>query len=504
MTPPPPTLGNVAADWIEDMLGMELDDEEVRFLQHAYELRPTGTRRWRRAFLSRLKGFGKTHFAAAVADLEFVGPCRCDGFDARGEPVGVPAVAPAVYFAATEETQAMLGYDDAVELLREGRASEELDLDIGQTRTFLLGPGGGVLRFLSAGASSKEGYRPSFIAVDETWLFEAPPLKRFFITLLGGLPKRQDAWMMETSTSPAAGSSAVAAETLAGSASALERGVELPVFVDHRAASERWDITDRDGRREALLEAAGTAHTRVDLEYMLDIYDDPQMSEAEWRRRYLNQSVAPIDAWLPAGAWEACADTDRSLEPGDWITIGFDGSDRRDSTAVVAVRVDDGHAELLGLWEPAGGRRAVQGAEIDRQAVDATIARAMSDYVVVRAYFDPWFWQSDVARWEQEYRRSRVRSWPTNRVAAMVAAVAGAETAILNGEITHNGDPRLARHVANARRRERRSGHVLEKDAKDSPRRIDAAIALVLALEARRDVVASGEGRRRGGRLITF
>lgn len=147
----PPTLGNQAADWIEDVLGVQLDDEEVRFLQHAYEVRPDGARRWRRAFLSRLKGFGKTHFAAAVACLEFLGPSRCHGFDGDGEPVGVPATAPAVYFAATEESQAQLGYDDALALLRDGHASDEFDLDMGQTRTHLLGPGGGTLRYLSAG-----------------------------------------------------------------------------------------------------------------------------------------------------------------------------------------------------------------------------------------------------------------------------------------------------------------------------------------------------------------
>lgn len=41
----PPTLDNQAADWLEDVLGMQLDDEEVRFLQNAYELRPDGVRR---------------------------------------------------------------------------------------------------------------------------------------------------------------------------------------------------------------------------------------------------------------------------------------------------------------------------------------------------------------------------------------------------------------------------------------------------------------------------
>jgi phage terminase large subunit-like protein len=496
----PPTLGNVAADWIEDMLGVELDDEEVRFLQHAYEVAGDGSRIWRRAFLSRMKGFGKTCFAASVAAFEFAGPCRYGGRDAAGEPVGVPAVSPAVYFAATEEMQAQIGYDDALRMLTEGPGADQLELDPGQTRTHLLGPGGGVLRYLSAGASSKEGYRPSFIATDETLLFLAPPLKRFFITLLGGLPKRPDAWMMETSTSPAAGSESVAAETLAGVAQAIEEGRTPPVFLDHRAASEHWDLDDPAERERALLEAAGTGAARVDIAYMVRAFDDPQLPEAEWRRRYLNQQTSPQDAWLDGGIWERCARPDRKLERNDRVALGFDGSASRDASALCACRLADGHLELLHLDEPSGDRRAEPGAQVDREAVDAAVHRAMNDHRVERMYADPFHWTSYLDQWTREFRRARVREWRTNRQAQMVAAVNRFETAVLAEEISHNGDPRLARHVANARRRERRGGHTIEKETADTPRRIDAAVAAILAFEA----AADAGGPSRGGQGYGF
>jgi phage terminase large subunit-like protein len=496
----PPTLGNVAADWIEDVLGVDLDEEEVRFLQHAYEVAEDGSRIWRRAFLSRMKGFGKTCFAASVAAFEFAGPCRYGGVDADGEPVGIPAVSPAVYFAATEELQAQIGYDDALRMLTEGPGASELELDPGQTRTHLLGPGG-VLRYLSAGASSKEGYRPSFIAVDETLLFLAPPLKRFFITLLGGLPKRPDAWMLETSTAPSAGSESVAAETLAGVARAVEEGRRPPVFLDHRAASEHWDLSDPAEREQALLEAAGTGRDRVDITYMILAYDDPQMPRPEWRRRFLNQQTSPQNAWLDAGIWERCARPDRKLEPGDRIALGFDGSASRDASALVACRLGDGHLVLLHLDEPSGERRAEPGAQVDREAVDAAVHRAVNDFRVERFYCDPFHWTSYLDQWTREFRRARIREWRTNRQAPMGAAVNRFETAALAEELSHDGDARLARHVANARRRERRGGHTIEKETPDSPRRIDAAVAAVLAFEAAAD--ASGE-RSQGRRLYTF
>jgi phage terminase large subunit-like protein len=81
----------------------------------------------------------------------------------------------------------------------------------------------------------------------------------------------------------------------------------------------------------------------------------------------------------------------------------------------------------------------------------------------------------------------------------MVAAVNRFETAA-RGELSHDGDPRLARHVANGRRRERRGGHTIEKETPGSPRRIDAAVAGVLAFEA----AADAGGRRRSPRRAEY
>jgi phage terminase large subunit-like protein len=49
-------------------------------------------------------------------------------------------------------------------------------------------------------------------------------------------------------------------------------------------------------------------------------------------------------------------------------------------------------------------------------------------------------------------------------------------------ELTHDGDPTLARHVANAILREDSRGARLAKEHKDSKQRIDAAVAAVMAM----------------------
>jgi phage terminase large subunit-like protein len=64
--------------------------------------------------------------------------------------------------------------------------------------------------------------------------------------------------------------------------------------------------------------------------------------------------------------------------------------------------------------------------------------------------------------------------------------------AIVNRELTHDGGAALTRHVLNARRRDTRTGYLLYKAYPDSPDKIDAAYAAVMAWKARQDAVSKG------------
>ena len=65
----------------------------------------------------------------------------------------------------------------------------------------------------------------------------------------------------------------------------------------------------------------------------------------------------------------------------------------------------------------------------------------------------------------------------------MGVAVSRFTSAALTGGLAHDGDPRLARHIGHVVARETAEGVLLGKDSKASPRRIDAAIAAVIAHE---------------------
>jgi phage terminase large subunit-like protein len=62
----------------------------------------------------------------------------------------------------------------------------------------------------------------------------------------------------------------------------------------------------------------------------------------------------------------------------------------------------------------------------------------------------------------------------------------------VNGQLTHSGDSRLARHVANAILREDSRGARLAKEHKDSPRRIDGAVAAVMAVHRAAELAGAG------------
>jgi hypothetical protein len=140
----------------------------------------------------------------------------------------------------------------------------------------------------------------------------------------------------------------------------------------------------------------------------------------------------------------------------------------------------------------------------------ATVADAFKRYRVVGMYADPAKWESHVASWEAKYgRRLKVKSslthpiewWMTGgRSNLIVRALEKFRSSVVDHELSHDGSSVLTRHVLNARRRESRSGIQIMKEHPESSRKIDAAVAAVLAWQCRVDAVAKGLGKDGAGR----
>lgn len=66
----------------------------------------------------------------------------------------------------------------------------------------------------------------------------------------------------------------------------------------------------------------------------------------------------------------------------------------------------------------------------------------------------------------------------------MAPACTAFYSAIMEGALSHDGDPRLARHVSNAVVKSSPQGDYITKSDKDSPAKIDLAVAAIIAYHA--------------------
>lgn len=529
-----PSLGWDVIDWIEhylchgpgDVVGeaIDLDDELVEFVVRAYRVDPsTGRRVYRRGFFSRPKGRAKSELAGMLACAELLGPTRFAGWTARGEPVGRPVRSPFIRCLATEESQAGNTYENIPVMLDHLSANfgdEFPGIDFGnstQSSSRIFVEGGGEVRPSTASDASKDGGKETFVVADETHLMVLPAHKRMHATVRRNLRKRKDAdpWMLETSTMYLMGGGSVAEETH-GYAQAIAEGRvrERGLLFDHKQADD-VDLGNRDELLEALRYVYGPFSEHMDLDGIIAEIYDPQSDPQDSRRYWLNCPSSASDAWISSLEWSACEESSKVVAKGDTITLGFDGSRGRssgvaDSTALVGCRVEDGHIFQIAVWEqpegPAGVDWLVPVAEVEA-AVRDTFAR----YTVVGFYADPSGWESQIAAWEAEYhKRLKVKAhaqspikWWMNQTIKVGRAVESFATAVRGGEMTHDGAYTLTRHVLNARRRVDRNNVRIDKEHKESSRKIDAAHAALLAWQARLDAVAANVSKPRRSRKLT-
>ncbi len=358
--------------------------------------------------------------------------------------------------------------------------------------------GRGRIRVLAADVDTADGVIPTLAFVDELHRHKSLNLYGVFRDGLG--PRRGQMLTISTagdSEASALGEIRAAARSLEGLRREGRHTVARSAdggFVLHEWALDRED--DRGDMR--VVKMANPASWQTE-EALRRRYESPSMLPAQWARFACGLWQASEDWWLRAEQWAQGARVGTIL-PGERIALGFDGSRVGDSTGLVACRLEDALCVPLAEWAAPEGHHRDQTWEVPALEVDAAVAQAMNTFRVVRGYFDPPLWQSDIERWGLEFGQPAVTPFHTAR-SPMMAAVERFRTDLLAGEVGHNGDPRLTRAVMNARMHAARGGYFLVKDTPMSPNKIDLAVAAVLAYEARCDALASDS---RPGRFYAF
>lgn len=530
---PWPTLGPYVCQFIEenlvhgpgDLFGrpVQLTPEQRAWIYRLYEVEPehvgrgrsrrknpkAGRRRFQRGAVSVRKGSAKTEFGAWIAGAELHpdAPVRCDGFTgSRGNriPIGRPVTDPYIpMMSYTEEQTEELGYGALRRMLEESPIAG--DFDIGLDRIMRV-RGDGKAEAVSGSPNARDGARTTFQWADETHRLTLESLRRAWTVMLANLAKRPiaDPWALETTTAPEPGAGSVAESTMdyALEVAKHEHQARSKLFFFHREAAASHDLTSRDGLRAAILEASGPYIAQwTDVDRIVEQFEQPDADRAYLERVWLNRPVQATAKAFNMDRWRELEVT-RELPPKRTpVTLGFDGSRYDDATALVGETLESPRFQfVVGVWErPYGQERW----EVPVEEVDAAVAEAFARWQVLRMYCDPPKWEGWVSTWAGRYGDKVVVEWWTNRRKPMAYAIRGYITALHGGEITHPGDARLTQHLGNACRlytnlvdEQEQRLWILRKERPDSPKKIDLAMAAILADEAARDAIAAGGGPR--------
>lgn len=393
-----------------------------------------------------------------------------------------------VYSVAGDREQARITFGT-------GRRMVELDPELSTMlnlyRDAIENPITGTLwRVVSSDAPLKEGLSPTFTLVDEGHVINEDLWNVF--ALAQGARVEPMLAMITTAGArvDANGRDTVAHRLYQHGQRVAAREIDDPSFFF------RWwgAPADADHRDEAVWAAANPGYDDIVSadDFRSAIMRTP---ENEWRTKRLNQWVASVQAWLPNGAWEACAVEDQ-IRPGDRIVLALDGSFSNDSTALIGIRLTDGLIDVMGLWErPLDDEHW----RVDIDAVEERIRQIARTHTVREITADPFRWARSLQILAGE--GLPITEFPQH-AARMTPATSAFYDAVTTKRLRHSGDPRLSRHIANAAIKTDRHGTRLTKDK--GGRKIDLAVAAVFGLARANQIIADDERPRAAVDFITL
>lgn len=499
--------------------------EQARFWLWWYAVDADGTFIFdREGIMQRLKGHGKDPMGAAIAGNELVGLPVFDGIS-RGKARAAEQPNAWVQILAVTQEQTKNTMRLFPRLFTD-EAKAEYGLAIGKEQIYALGDE----RFLQALTSNPaplEGARPTFTLANEThhWrennngiaMYET--LSRNAAKSAEGVNGR----LLQLSNAYEPGMDSVLERTRLAYEAAQSRPDEIllsGVMYDSLEAAPEAPLVDENDPDVivSVLESVRGDSVWLNIRRLRKQVEDPRIAPSQSRRFWYNQIVASEDAWLDPLAVDAQR-TDRTLQKGDEIALFFDGSKNDDATALVACRLSDGVVFTIGLWQspPKRGRKNFDWV-VPRADVNALVKQVFRDYKVLGFFADPShtredgtldrFWQPMVDEWHRTYgprlvvwaqpNRHAVSFDMANRNGEGAKFVAAAELFVEElegGDLFHDGNPELVRHLKHARRFPTQHGVSLMKDGPESPRKIDLAVCAVGARMVRTLILNSAKKR---------
>lgn len=431
--------------------------------------RPDGRYRHRQALIGVPRKNGKSGLGAgwSLAAL-FLGPVG-------GE----------VYCCAGEKEQARIVFGVAKQMI-------DMDPDLSRLaksyRDVIEVPStGAILRVLSAEAYSKEGLNPTTVVFDE---LHVQPNRELWDVMSLAMGARVEPMLIGITTAgvryDTTGADSLCFQMYEYGKRVASGDVDDPAFY-----FAWWEPSepDADWRSESVWEQANPGYG--DLVSAEDFASSAKRTpENEYRTKRLNQWVSSSTAWLPAGAWDACGDDDGAIPDGADVVLGFDGSFNNDSTALVVVACGDvPRIGVVDAWEKADTDDPNW--QVPILDVEDAIRKACRRWQVREIVCDPF-------RWARTYQILEDEGLPIvefpQSPPRMIPATQRFFEAVMQGQITHDKDARLTRHLGNCTLKTDARGSRLSKESKASNRKIDLAVAAVMALDRAKSHKSSQAG----------
>ncbi|WP_138758739.1 hypothetical protein [Modestobacter altitudinis] len=221
---------------------------------------------------------------------------------------------------------------------------------------------------------------------------------------------------------------------------------------------------------------------------------------AYFERVWLNRRTQGARQAFDADRWSHLTRI-RELPIGGPIALGLDSSKWRDSTGIVATDMLTGWQWLAGWWEHPGAKDPNW--EVPTSEVEATLDDLFARFHVTRLYGDPaQGYDVILARQASKHVPRRVVEFFTDSRGLRRTALAcrSYANAMRSGEVTHAGDERFTAHIGAAVKRDVRATDdksaplwLIEKERRDSPFKVDYAMAGLISWQAYLDAIASGD-----------
>lgn len=436
---------------------IHLRNWQRQIFRHILARRRDGKYRHRTALVGVARKNGKSALGAGLGLYGLV--CGADGSE--------------VYSCAGDRDQARIVFGTAKRMI-------ELEPELAEVckpyRDVIEIPStGSIYRVLSAEAYTKEGLNPTLVIFDEV---HVQPNRELWDVMALAMGARREPLMVGITTAGARFDNSGADSLCYGLYEYGQRvatgEVKDPTFFMAWWEPKRSEADHRDPRtwREA---NPGLGDLVSEEDFASAILRTP---EVEFRIKRTNQWVTSTDTWLPYGAWDS-VDGGNPIPAGAEVTLGFDGSYNGDCTALVVCSVSPRPVlDVVALWERP--RDAMPDWQVPVLDVEAEIRAACAHWQVREIVCDPY-------RWARTYQILEGEGLPVLEFPQSPQRMTPATTrfyeAVMNHELVHTGDPRLARHIGNAVLKADSRGTRIYKEHKNSQRRIDLAVAAVMAHE---------------------